>query len=693
MRIKKHPILPPKDKPIVNFEFNGARLEALEGEMISSALIASGIHVFGHHEHDHAAQGIFCVNGQCSQCMVIADGRAVKSCMTGVKPGMRVFSCDKMPDLKEDNRLPQFHQIPEIETDVLIIGGGPSGICAALELGALGVKCVIVDDKNELGGKLTLQTHSFFGSRDGCWAGVRGIEIARILSSELEKRDTVRVMLNTTAVAAFKDQKIGLVTDNERYTLVRPKKVLVATGAREKTVLFPGCDLVGVYGAGAFQTLVNRDLVRSAERLFVLGGGNVGLIGAYHAIQAGIKVLGLAEGMAQVGGYKVHLDKIKRLGVPVFTRHTVLRAEGNKEGRLERVVVAEVNDKFQPIAGTEKSWEVDTLLVAVGLSPVNEIYLDAKAFGMDVHVAGDAAEIAEASAAIFGGKIAGRELARALGHDVDIPTDWPGLMKILQSRPGPTADWKADERDTSKVYPLLRCVQEIPCDPCVDSCGRHCIKLGGSTIMGLPTYTENQGACTGCGMCVMVCPGLAITLLYPNHDPSRKTVKLTMAYELDPDGIKIGDEVEGTDFDGKAVCKVKILDIRKRPKVDTGRCLVSVEVPWEHRFAVAAFRLEAPEQPRVPAPRPAEETIVCRCGRITREHVIREIQAGVRDLNEMKATLRTGLGACGGKTCGDLILRIFREQGIPMTEVTQGTRRPLVAEVPLASFAGVKEDK
>jgi sarcosine oxidase subunit alpha len=103
----------------------------------------------------------------------------------------------------------------------------------------------------------------------------------------------------------------------------------VATGAREKSLAFKGNTLPGVYGAGAFQTLVNRDLVKSRpDRLFIVGGGNVGLIAGYHALQAGIHVVGLCEALPECSGYKVHKDKLARLGVPIYTSHTILSANG-----------------------------------------------------------------------------------------------------------------------------------------------------------------------------------------------------------------------------------------------------------------------------------------------------------------------------------------------------------------------------
>ena len=201
-RIEKHPILEAAGEPTVRFHFNGREYLAKEGEVISSALFAYGIKIFGHHPKDASPQGIFCANGQCSQCMVIADGVPVKGCMVQVTEGMRVTTCDDVPALPaEDEAAAGFEPIETVETDVLIIGGGPAGITAALELAPHGVDVVIVDDKHRLGGKLVLQTHSFFGTVADCYAGTRGIDIATRLAGEVEKFSNVSIMLNATAVA------------------------------------------------------------------------------------------------------------------------------------------------------------------------------------------------------------------------------------------------------------------------------------------------------------------------------------------------------------------------------------------------------------------------------------------------------------------------------------------------------------
>jgi sarcosine oxidase subunit alpha len=451
---------------------------------------------------------------------------------------------------------------------------------------------------------------------------------------------------------------------------------------------FPGCDLPGVYGAGAFQTLVNRDLVAASKKLFILGGGNVGLIGAYHALQAGIDVIGLVEALPEVGGYKVHADKVKRLGVPVWTSHTVLRADGDASGEhLESVTIAAIDEHFVPVPGTERTFEVDTLLIAVGLNPCDELLIKSKDVGLKVYGAGDTAEIAEASAAIFSGRIVGRQIANDLGVPVTIPDHWPGTAEMLRSRPGKAVPLEVPDLSLS-VYPVIRCVQEIPCDPCQASCPEGLITLGDS-IMGRPQY---HGDCLGCGECVTVCPGLAINLVVNDYDESGDKALLVLPFEMSIDRVPLGSEVSTVDMEGNRVGTGTVFAVRSRPEQDR-RLLLAVEVPEADKLRVAGFTIRGPSAPiDPPEVDDDEDPIVCRCERVRKSAIVAEIREGVRDMNQLKALARVSMGGCGGKTCTDLVGRIFREEGIQPQVLTPGTIRPLVAETPLDAFAREVED-
>ena len=119
-RIDKHPILEIPERKEVEFSWNEKRFTGYEGEMIASALFANDIHIFGHHPKDDSPQGMFCANGQCSQCLVIADGLPVKSCMTRLREGMDVRSVDDLPNLPADDLAAPTSRIPTTDNDVSV---------------------------------------------------------------------------------------------------------------------------------------------------------------------------------------------------------------------------------------------------------------------------------------------------------------------------------------------------------------------------------------------------------------------------------------------------------------------------------------------------------------------------------------------------------------------------------------------
>ena len=314
----------------------------------------------------------------------------------------------------------------------------------------------------------------------------------------------------------------------------------------------------------------------AAERLFIVGGGNVGLIAGYHALQAGIQVVGLVEALPECGGYKVHRDKLHRMGVPIYTSHTILSANGGEQ--VESVTIAQVDARFKPIPGTEKSFACDTVLIAVGLDPVNEFYAKAQEFGLTAFAAGDAEEIAEASAAMFSGKIKGLEIARALGHDVgEIPPDWYRTAEMLRSKPGKTSPEQIPA-DENGVFPVFHCTQEIPCNPCTSVCSQGAIYIDPNDIRVVPQFIAEQlgKRCIGCEKCVTVCPGLAITLVDYRKDAERPTV--TIPYEFLRESIKAGDVVTVLDTAGEALGNVEVVKVRAA-KANDRTILVQVKAP------------------------------------------------------------------------------------------------------------------
>ena len=319
------------------------------------------------------------------------------------------------------------------KVEIMVIGGGPAGLCAALSASSLGAKVLIAERDDIPGGQLVKQTHKFFGSEKQ-YAGDRGIHIGQMLVENAKSDPNIEVWTNSTVLAIYED---GIVTveHEEKHVKIKPERIIIATGAAEKFLAFPGNDLPGIYGAGAVQTLMNVSGVKPAERVLMVGAGNIGLIVSYQLKQAGVEVAAVIEGLPTIGGYLVHASKIRRAGIPVLTRHTILEAYG--DGQVEGAVIAEIDEKWLPIPGTERKIPCDTICLAVGLSPLTELAWQAGCEMMyirelsghvpivdgrlettrpGVYCAGDVSGIEEASSAMVEGRLAGISAAASLGH-------------------------------------------------------------------------------------------------------------------------------------------------------------------------------------------------------------------------------------------------------------------------------------
>ncbi|MFX1379012.1 MAG: FAD-dependent oxidoreductase [Promethearchaeota archaeon] len=688
--ITEHPVLEIPERKKINFSFDGKNLTGFEGMVISSALFLNKIKIFGHHVKDNSPQGIFCANGQCAQCNVIVNKIPVKACMTPLEENMIIETCNGLPELPPIDNPVDVGDSEIVDTEVLVIGAGPAGLSATKILGEKNINVILIDDKAQLGGKLVLQTHKFFGSQEDVYAGKRGIDIAKILGNSINLLQTVNIWLNSVCLAVFSDGLVGILRDNKKYALVKPKYLLIATGAREKMLVFPGNTLPGVYGAGAFQTLVNRDLIKAADKIFIVGGGNVGLIAGYHAIQAGIDVIGLIEALPQCGGYKVHEDKLRRLGVPIYTSHTIVSANGKKS--VDSITIAKIDKDFKIISGTERTFACDTILIAVGLNSVDEFYYKAKEFGFSVWVAGDAQEIAEASAAIFTGKIEAFKILEKIG--IKISEDIGRLEKfaeIMKAKPPHPVSLDLEFKEEG-IYPVFYCNQEIPCNPCTTVCEQEQIETIDGLITKLP-YFKGEKDCIGCGKCVAVCPGLAVVLIDYRKDSDNPYV--TFPFELTESKLEKEQEVivvSNKEELGKfKIHRARIL--KDFPKTQ----LITIKMPSEVAKKAVAIKVSGT---KITEPIDLyqksftdDDTIVCRCERVSVGEIRRWIRSGVRDFNELKALTKVGMGACGGKTCTPLIERIFREEGLSTEDIIPGTKRPLFIEVPMGIFACAKNEK
>ncbi len=319
------------------------------------------------------------------------------------------------------------------KVEILVVGAGPAGLSAAREAAKLGAQVLVVDENHKPGGQLFKQIHKFFGSKDH-QAGVRGYEIGNSLLRSTAETGA-QISLDTVVYGIYPGHQVGIIIDGQDHQLLQADKIILATGASENALAFPGCTLPGVMSAGAVQTMMNINRVLPAESMLMIGSGNVGLIVSYQFLQAGGRVTALVEAAPQIGGYGVHAAKISRAGVPIYTCHTIKYAYGKDQ--LEGATIVAVDDKFQPMDGSERNLEVGCIAIATGLTPMTELaslcgctFVYVPRLGglfplhnenmettvAGIYVAGDIAGVEEASTAMEEGRLAGTAAAEALGY-------------------------------------------------------------------------------------------------------------------------------------------------------------------------------------------------------------------------------------------------------------------------------------
>jgi thioredoxin reductase len=256
----------------------------------------------------------------------------------------------------------------------------------------------------------------------------------------------------------------------DRIEHLKAQRTLVATGASENMIPFPGWTLPGVMGAGAAQTMANIHGIRPGNTILMVGSGNVGVIVSYQMLQAGCQVAAVIDATPEIGGYAVHAAKIARTGVPFFMSHTIKEAHGND--RVEGATIIQVDPDWKAISGTEKRFDVDTVCIAVGLNPMNQLLrmagckivhvpglggkvpvhdLNQETSIKEIYVAGDASGTEEASTAIIEGRIAGLAIACSLGY-LDEPEFLKQREKQLKSMVGLRSGSHGEARGKAKQY-------------------------------------------------------------------------------------------------------------------------------------------------------------------------------------------------------------------------------------------------
>lgn len=516
--------------------------------------------------------------------------------------------------------------------DLIVIGAGPAGLSASIEAAKRGLSVAVFDENEKPGGQLFKQVHKFFGSKEHK-AKIRGFRIGQQLLEEANSLG-VKVILSATVIGLFSEKEITIKKDDAVFHF-KADSIIIATGASENTVAFEGWTLPGVIGAGAAQTMMNLHGIQPGKKVLMLGSGNVGLVVSYQLLQAGCEVVGICDILPKIGGYGVHAAKVARCGVPFFMNHTIVKAEGKE--CVTGVRIAQVDSNMKIIKESEKYFDVDTICLAVGLSPMSQLADMAGAQMQDnpkkagfvpivdrygetsisnIFAAGDVSGIEEASSAMIEGRIAGVAASYKLGFidkeelDENVDKLERALNDLRKGMFAPSNRGKVIEKteegiDISEnllrkgyvseeeiikfpgvkqmvceskkgIYPVIECTQNIPCNPCQDACSKHCIKIG-NNITSLPSIDENK-KCIGCGMCVASCSGQAIFLINENYD--EESASITLPYEFLPIP-QVGEFGFACNRSGDKICRAEVVDVKTSKAFDKTN-LLTIKVPREY---------------------------------------------------------------------------------------------------------------
>ncbi len=258
--------------------------------------------------------------------------------------------------------------------DLVIIGGGSAGLASALSAYEQGVRNILILERDqELGGILLQCIHNGFGLHT-FKEELSGPSYAQRFVAMLEEKG-IAYKLNSMVTHIQEDKLIEYVNPVEGYVQIRAKAVILAMGCRERTrgaIAIPGYRPSGIWTAGTAQRYLNLEGYLVGKKVFILGSGDIGLIMARRMTLEGAKVLGVAEIMPYSNGLPRNIKQcLEDFDIPLYLSHTISDIEG--KDRVSGITISQVDANMQIIPNTEKHFDVDTVLLSVGLIPENKL--------------------------------------------------------------------------------------------------------------------------------------------------------------------------------------------------------------------------------------------------------------------------------------------------------------------------------
>ena len=660
-RIVNHPILTIPQEGEHTFLFNGKPVTGMKGFTIAAAL-----HQAGYPVHSHSVNGrnrsLNCGIGKCGACEMLVDGEVKRICITKVDNVKEVSEITVQNYTTDSQIEPREEPVEIYRTDVAIIGAGPAGLACRETLKELGLNSIVIDSNDKIGGQFLMQTHAFFFfEKERRFGGMRGFDIAKTLAGD----DHSGIFLHSTVWEILQNKRIA-VKDmlNQKNFYVEAQALIVATGAVPFMPTFENDDVPGVYTAAVVQKMMNAEFTLLGKNILTVGAGNIGYLTSYQLMQAGAKVKAILEAMPHEGGFPVQANRIRRLGIPIYTSHMLLKAIPNQDRTgITGAVVCEC-ENFKPIPGTEKVIDgIDVINICTGLIPDNQLLTKGQyTFGKRCAGVGDAVRIGEGTTAVLRGKQAAYEIAQELGVRFNY-NDYLQISKeyidsqqhpirIKEESPRPTP-----ERQAQRPFVRLDCLYGFACNPCSFACPQKAITKSSTSVTPEIDYEK----CTGCMQCVSHCPGLAIF----GYDTRKQNLFLPVEYEVEE-----GAEVWLVDDNGKKQGEGIIEKVLKKPTKTNVARVKAAGMENDALLNITGFIVKEnyPEEIDFKQePECESETYVCHCEDVSLDELLSAI--GDRkyiSVDEVKHITRLGMGPCRGKRCIPRLRMKLREKGIEL---------------------------
>lgn len=657
-RITEHPILDiPKTEKVV-FEYNGKKVTGYKGYTIAAALHQAGFPIHSH-SLDGRERSLACGIGKCGACQMLVDGEVKRICITPVDGVKKV---EEIPQ----NYFPETEEFKQetlkvYKTQVAIIGAGPAGLACREKLNEQGISNIVIDNNERVGGQFNMQTHQFFFfEKEQVYGGMRGFDIAKQLAGD----DHTGICLNSTVWDLLEGKRVAVknLKTNEIF-YVDAEYLVVATGAVPFAPVFENDDLPGVYTAAVVQKMMNVEHTLLGKRILSIGAGNIGYLTSYQATQAGAKVVAIVEAMDHEGGFPVQANRVRRLGIPIYTSHVLLRAIPNEDHTgIVGAVIAECKD-FKPIPGTEKIIKnIDVINICTGLIPDNQILEKGKqVFGLNVYGAGDAVRVGEGTCAVLRGKQVALEIAMQMGKRVSYDEYIEVSKQYLdaQQRPVRVLDKpvKPDsERMKKKGFVIPDCLFGFACNPCSFSCPQGAITKASTSSVPVVDYKK----CIGCMECVSHCPGLAIF----GYNLQNDWLFLPIEYK-----VKEGADVVLINDLGQKVGEGVVEKVMEKPNKTNVARVKATNITGERLTEVTGFILKERFGKGVdmqPFTTEGEDpAYVCHCEDVQLDKILAVVGSRrIISIDELKHTTRIGMGPCRGKRCVPRVKQLLRAHGI-----------------------------